>query len=241
MNDDDIAARFKRDTADHVMTVLHEDGLYRHLRLMNPRSSEYWFEIVTWPGSLAMRGDVGDGFVFSRLDDMFQFFRADRPGINPHYWAEKLGGGRRSVKEYSEVLFRQLVVEHFVESVRWSDAPRGLGKAIRAEILNQDLTHEGDARDLLEGFEFKGFEFSDVWEWDFHDYEPEFIWACHAIVWAIGQYDAARQQSPAQASPTAALSAIRTAAQDSDMTRVRQLVTDYYADLRGAEDMAVTS
>ncbi|TXS48899.1 hypothetical protein [Streptomyces sp. OR43] len=39
-----------------------------------------------------------------------------------------------------------------------------------------------------------------------------------------------------------ALSAIRTAAQDGDMARVRQLVTDYYAALRGAEDtVAVTS
>ena len=31
-----IAERFKRETAGHQMTVLHDDGLYRHLRFMNP-------------------------------------------------------------------------------------------------------------------------------------------------------------------------------------------------------------
>jgi hypothetical protein len=28
----DIATRFAKDTATHRMTVLHDDGLYRHLR-----------------------------------------------------------------------------------------------------------------------------------------------------------------------------------------------------------------
>lgn len=34
----DIAARFARDTAQHEMTVLHDDGLYRHLRFQRT----YW-------------------------------------------------------------------------------------------------------------------------------------------------------------------------------------------------------
>ncbi|URN11302.1 hypothetical protein LUW77_03145 [Streptomyces radiopugnans] len=114
------------------MTVLHNDGLYRHLRFMSPRTSEFRFELVTWPGSLTIRGDYGDPHTFSRLDDMFQFFRADRRrGINPHYWAEKLGrdGGRRSVKSYSEELLRQLVVERFVEDAKWGGVPAKHGEA----------------------------------------------------------------------------------------------------------------
>jgi hypothetical protein len=195
----EIAARFARDTAGHRMTVLHEDGLYRHLRFMAPRTSEFWFELVTWPGSLTIRGDFGDAYTFSRLDDMFQFFRSDRGyGINPHYWAEKLGrdGGRRSVKEYSEELFVQLVKEHTADAIRYSDAPRGIGRAVRDDILSRfDLLHEDNAREALEEFEFKGFRFEDVWEWDFHDYRPEFLWACHAIQWGIDLYDAARKKA----------------------------------------------
>ena len=186
-----IADRFRGDVARHAMRVLHEDGLYRHVRFSNnPRGyGEYWFDLITWPGSLTIRGDYGDAYTFSRERDMFPFFRSRRGGINAHYWAQKLDRGTHSVKTYSEDLFRQLVVEHFVDSVRWSDAPHGLGKAIRAEILNQDLTDEREARDLLESFEYEGFEFHDVWEWSFGDWDRSFLWACHAIVWGIGRYD----------------------------------------------------
>ncbi|MER8004830.1 hypothetical protein [Streptomyces sp. NPDC094149] len=194
----EIAARFARDTTAHEMTVLHDDGLYRHLRFTsNPRGyGEYWFEIITWPGCLAVRGDVGDGYVFSRLDDMFKFFRADRRwGINPHYWAEKLGGGRRSVKAYSEKLLRQLVVERFVEDARYNGGvPVGTGKALRTWVLNEDLSDEFTALKVLEDFAHQGYEFrDDLWEWDFHDYEPDFLWACHAIAWGIARYDRVRK------------------------------------------------
>jgi hypothetical protein len=189
---DDIAARFQRNTAQHEMTVLHDDGLYRHLRFMNPRNSEYWFDLITWPGSLTMRGDIGTGYVFSRLTEMFEFFRGK--DINPHYWAEKLGGGRRSVQEYSEKALRQIVTERFVEDARWNGVPAGTGKALRTWVLNEDLSDERQARNVLEDFAHKGYEFrDDVWEWNFHDYDDEFLWACHAIVWGIAQYDAARK------------------------------------------------
>lgn len=195
-----IAARFARDTAGHQMTVLRDDGLYRHMKFRNPKTSEYWFEIVTWPGSLAYRGDVGEGYIFTRELDMLPFFRGRnrRPGdINPHYWAEKLGGGRRSVKEYSEKLLRQIVVERFVEDARWNGVPPGTGKALRTWVLNEDLSDEHRARAVLEEFAHKGYEFSDVWEWDFHDYRSDFLWVCHAIVDGIRRYDAARTEAAA--------------------------------------------
>lgn len=189
----EIAERFARDTAKHELTVLHDDGLYRHLRFSsNPRGyGEYWFDLVTWPGRLAMCGDVGDGYVFTRLPDMFQFFRADRRwGINPHYWAEKLGGGRQSVKQYSEELLRQRVVEQFVEDARWNGGvPPGTGRELRTWVLDEDLSDEHQARKVLEAFAYEGYDFSDVWEWDFHDYDSSFLWACHAIIWGIGRYD----------------------------------------------------
>ncbi|MEV0993458.1 hypothetical protein [Nonomuraea sp. NPDC050202] len=100
----DIAERFARETRLHKLTVLHDDGLYRHLRCMGRRGL-YWFDVVTWPGSLAIRGDLNAAYVFSRTTDMFEFFRARRSDeINPDYWAEKLPEGRRSVQTYSEDL-----------------------------------------------------------------------------------------------------------------------------------------
>lgn len=189
----EVLERFKRDTADHQMYVLHDDGLYRHFRFRSSRTSEFWFDLITWPGCLTIRGDYGDAYTFDRELDMLPFFRSKSGwGINPHYWSAKLDGGRRSVKEYSEAAFRQVVCELFVEAVRYSDAPRGLGKAVRAEILDQDLFDENEARKLLESFEFKGFDLGETWEFSFQDYEWSFLWACHAIVWGIARHDKLR-------------------------------------------------
>jgi len=191
---DKVAARFKRDTSDHQMYVLHDDGLYRHFRFRSSRTSEFWFDLITWPGCLTIRGDYGDTYTFNRELDMIPFFRDERRwGINPYYWAQKVDGGRRSVKEYSEAVFRQVVTERFVEAVRYGDAPRGLGMAVRAEILNDScLYDEQEARKVLDAFEFKGFRFEDNWEFSYQDYERSFLWACHAIVWGIARLDKLR-------------------------------------------------
>ncbi|WP_050514089.1 MULTISPECIES: hypothetical protein [Streptomyces] len=151
-----IAARFARDTAQHEMTVLHDDGLYRHLRFSSrPKGyGEYWFDLITWPGCLTVRGDYGDAYTFTRERDMLPFFRARSGDINPHYWAQKLDGHRRSARTYSEGAFRKVVCELFVDAVRYGDAPRGLGKAVRAEILDMEAFTEEDAHKLLESFEY---------------------------------------------------------------------------------------
>ncbi|MEW1630765.1 hypothetical protein AB0387_25825 [Streptomyces sp. NPDC089173] len=188
-----VAALFARDIAGHELTVLHNDGVYRHVRFMNPRNSEFWFDLITWPGCLTIRGDYGDAHTFSRERDMFPFFRSGRRwGINPHYWSEKLDGGRQSVQEYSEALLRQIVVERFVEDARWGGVPAGAGKALRTWVLDEDLSDERQARNVLEDFAHKGYEFKDVWEWSFLDYNSRFLWACHGILAGIARYDRLR-------------------------------------------------
>lgn len=92
--------RFLKDAGSHVMTVIRDDGVHRHLRFRKapPAGSEYWFDLITWPGSLCIDGDMGT-YVFRRLPDMFEFFCTDREynekrgrklGINAGYWGEKL-------------------------------------------------------------------------------------------------------------------------------------------------------
>lgn len=199
---EDIAARFAADTEQHEMTVRHDDGLYRHLRFAKPGrgSWSYWFDILTWPGVLHVRGDIGTSYTFSGLADMFEFFRNPGGRINPHYWAEKLDDGRASVRVYSEGKLRRRVTDHFVETVREGGVPYGTGMALRKQVLNQDLSVEDEARDVLDGFSYGGsgrLEFRDLWEWDFTDYDWLFLWACHAIVAGIQQYDAWRLTVPA--------------------------------------------
>jgi hypothetical protein len=201
----DTAERFAADVAYHQMTVLRDDGLYRHLRFVrvapNPktgkpeRSSFYWFDLITWPGSLVINGDMG-GLMFSRIEDMFEFFRGHR--VNPQYWAEKLPAVTR-VKEYSFELLAQLVAEHIEDAAR--EFP-GLAGDVKAEILDAaDSGYEAGAHQLLADYRYYAdptdrysdrqpdFEFYDTWEWDLTDWSYQFLWCCHAIVWGIGQYD----------------------------------------------------
>lgn len=187
--------RFARDVAEHQLTVLHDDGLYRHVRLAKPKSSFYWFDLVTWPGVLAINGDMG-GYVFSRERDMVPFFRAksgwNSGTINPQYWAEKLTA-HDGVKSYSDEKFRQIVVEEFVDAVKSGKAPAGLGRAVRDELLDTYLISDEDsAVRAVADFDYKGFRFSEAWEWSLREYTHQFLWCCHAIQWGIEQYDKAR-------------------------------------------------
>ncbi len=151
----DTAAQFAKDTAHHEMTVLHEDGLYRHLRFKRPDRSEYWFELVTWPGALAISGDMG-GYTFRRIEDMFAFFRQPRSDvINPHYWSEKLDGGRDSAKAYDEDLFKRRVAEELAEAeddcpgvtAAWNEKVDGI-------VPDYYTATEEEARRALDDFTF---------------------------------------------------------------------------------------
>lgn len=154
----EAAEAFARDTADHELTVLHDDGLYRHLRFIRMVEQEdgtrkptsfYWFDIITWPGCLTINGDM-ETFTFSRVPDMFEFFRGHEP--NYGYWAEKVRGGTQ-VKRYSEEKFRQLVTEHIADDSeeQWP----GLTAAIAEQVLDSgEVFDETTARLALDSFEF---------------------------------------------------------------------------------------
>ena len=172
MSTTDISERFQRETAEHEMTVLHEDGLYRHVRFMHvatdpetgkrSRSSFYWFDLLTWPGCLAINGDCGS-YVFSRIEDMFTFFTGSR--INPGYWAEKVRSGQEGLKTYTQDRLRELIADHIGdprgdEECAAKDWP-GLAEAIEHAFFEDtsflaewDTCHEQGAREALDGFKF---------------------------------------------------------------------------------------
>lgn len=155
----DIAERFKRETAGHQMAVLHDSGLYRHLRFRNPEHGIHGFDLITWPGCLTIRGDIG-AYVFSRLPDMFEAFRNPSGDINPHDWAEQLDSGRDAVLRYDEDLFRKTVKEHAAQDIRDGTPPRGTGRAVAQFLKDWDtaFTDESSAREALEEFEFARYE-----------------------------------------------------------------------------------
>lgn len=107
----EVLARFQRDTAAHQLEVIKDDGLHRHLRFRKPGTGCYGFDIVTWPFHLAISGDMGAA-MFTRLPDMFEFFRdsskhaePDALCINAGYWAEKCVANDGEKKEFSPEVF----------------------------------------------------------------------------------------------------------------------------------------
>lgn len=210
---------FALDTAEHKMTVIQDNGLYRHLRFRKPGTGMYGFDIITWPGSLVIKGDMGT-YLFSRTEDMFEFFGTG--DMNPGYWAEKTPGyGRKneSIKTYDAETVRGYIASYIEDAVSEAAADaecehddvedvaiatskyrRRLMEHINSELFpdtvdyfNPSLSEE-EMHQALADFEFEGREFwSDTWEWDLTTYTHQFLWCCLAIPYAIRTYRSTKE------------------------------------------------
>jgi hypothetical protein len=185
-----IKERFERDIKDHVMQIMHDDGIYRHVVLSRPNSSVLAFSLTTTPGRLIYAGDMGC-YVFERVRDMFSFFRGDREP-NFGYWHEKLvaidrhGSEQHDVDAFRENLEayetddltpdQQQEVEEFIESVVGTFEEEGPQVAYK-EVYEFEL--EG----VVNNF------FSDFFERSDKIYTLHYEWACHAIQYGIRMYD----------------------------------------------------
>lgn len=208
-------AQFLRDIEQHEMHVLRDDGVYRHIRFKRPDSGCMHFDLVTWPGYLAYSGDMGC-YVFSRLHDMFEFFRTDRKyrrvdglAINPGYWSEKLqavDGNRHAAgaTEFSAEKFVQVINEYRIGWIREyglnKAQRRELWEAVRDKVLDrvEDDLNGGHvpinaAYEFYERIGGQDFQFQDLFEHNFTQYTHRFIWCCYALAWSIQLYDSANE------------------------------------------------
>lgn len=184
--------QFLKDVEKHEMTILRNDGLYRHLRFKNPQRSAMWFDIVTWPGVLAIRGDMGDAML-SRIEDMFEFFGGDIDRINPGYWKEKViaqsvygkGVEKFDVDAFREAVKRdvaeQLELDSYVESQIEEETLEELKSLFNAE-------DEYECVDAMRSFRSQTISFGDF-DWDSATtFTYHYIWRCYAITWGIGKF-----------------------------------------------------
>jgi len=201
-------ANFLKQTEGHALTVQLDDGLNRHMRVGAPDTGIWSWRVVTWPGYLATFGDIADGYLFTRIEDMMHFFDRDghhgyysdgAPSIDFRYWAEKLSGGRSlEVKKFYPEHFIKILTEHLDEDdhdlsptviaeIREEDpaeADRLMQK--RQDLLDAARSHSEDERlahDWLrdDADAREAFGEDAHWDWDFRDYDVHFIFACYAI------------------------------------------------------------
>ena len=182
-----VLKRFLKDTTNHKMEILLDNGIHRHLKFSNNGSSIYRFDITTWPGYLCVCGDMGT-FVFQRLEDMFCFFRSSKNviDINPSYWAKKCQAGKESLDEYQPKIFMQRIEECMNEG-EFSEWAR---KAVKYEVLSHAGDGEHEAIQSAMDFEIDGQQaFPDFYEYNLRDWTLHYLWICYAIIWGINQYD----------------------------------------------------
>lgn len=201
---------FLADVKDHRLTIIRDDGVYRHIRLARPGTVCMHFDLIAWPGYLAYVGDMG-AFTFTRLYDMFEFFRDSRDGNRGHidlrYWAQKLvatdkGSGHEafSVELFEDVIngYRLEWIRDAYRSGRLTKAERReLWEAVEEDVLRAASSGEHEAFQAAGEFSHRFGELTytldDFWDHDFRDYTYGFRWACFAIAWGIRQYDQATE------------------------------------------------
>lgn len=202
---------FERQVAEHRMQVIQDNGVHRHLIFKRPDSSNMYFGLVTWPGYLCYYGDMGT-YVFSRVEDMFTFFRKpDDPerfhSISYGYWAEKMqavnassarghdaGGG---YKVWSPELFKAAIEADFRSHFDLEEGQpldQGEHAELWADVQRCVLARADDgyyeAVKAAMEFDHDGSQlFPDFYESLLHEYDHHFLWCCHAMRWAIDLYD----------------------------------------------------
>lgn len=205
--------RFLSDVKDHKITIVKDDGVHRFIRFKRPNTNSYWFDINTWPGFLCISGDMGT-YVFSRLDDMFEFFRMDDGdfnkkrnallNINPSYWGEKLESVccRGGHTEFDPAEFLSRVKDHFENSDVSDDLKSVLWNEIEEHVLFYSEV-EYEAYNAIHQFSFTSDDGEKFQFVDFFDSGPteiytfHYIWCLYAIVWGISQYDLAKREAAA--------------------------------------------
>jgi len=185
---------FNKAVEAHQMIVIRDEGLSRHLRFKKPETTDMYFDLITWRGHLCYTGDMGT-YVFTRVDDMFKFFRGDR--INPGYWEEKCIASQtrmrgNGIKAFDVDTFNDTVREYIKNYWELDVVPEDLQAELDREVLCHH-ENEYEAYQAAHNFSFKEYNFYDCeglcgWIYTYH-----FIWCLRALVWGINQYDKSKE------------------------------------------------
>lgn len=189
-------ANFDEFTQQHELTILHDDGLYRHIRMAAPGTRMWSWDLVTVPGHLFFTGDIGD-YTFSRLTDMFEFFSIpEGRRIDYHYWAEKIQNhdARQGTRVFSPEKAKHAAVEAFWEMRVYHDHALDAWRDLRDSVLDPYVLGDRSVfYDAAFTWRHGSMEFHDIPDWDLDGWDTQFVTACHAIAAGVRAYNAAKQ------------------------------------------------
>lgn len=171
-----LEKEFFEHVKNHKLVVSLDNGVHRHITLKQPGTTNRQFHLVTFPGYLCYTGDMGS-FVFTRLEDMFEFFR-EKPDhhmvelglklyTNHSYWSEKLCAsdcsGRHEGKstEFDADRFKARILEYLRDWIKTSREEGTLDKEERRELweaVHEQVIEKVD--DYGENAQTMAYEFS---------------------------------------------------------------------------------
>ena len=189
MEPDEIYERFQKETADQVLTVEQDSEINRVLHWGKPGSSCYHVRVVTYPGGLAIVGDMGQ-YVIQRTRDMFKFFRGcfSEGSISWSYIAEKTVAGkvRKFSEEKADEYFRNLpgeTAENY--GVDLSELDPKLQERLENAVKDWQYAECRSEQDYYLAARNVDDEPPSCKEYEYH-----FVWCIYAIRRIIELYDA---------------------------------------------------
>jgi len=214
-NIDKALATFVGFSDDYALRVIKDDGLYRHLAVRRPKDSFYSFQIATWPGHIAISGDLGC-LVLSREEDMLAFV-AGGGAPDFQYLAQKVQASDGGTREWSPRLFAEAVKSDYAMHItetddgaeplpdedEKSDERKSAEAAIWArieDVVLDDAEDEHAALGAVQAFETTDFEdetlpyasslFTDFWDRSLYELKFQVALQLLAMQWAANAYRA---------------------------------------------------
>lgn len=206
---------FLENVKNHSITILKDDGVYRHLRFNKPTplSWDQRFEIITYPNGLCCTGDMGS-YVFERTHDMLGFFRHPNGelGINSGYWAEKCVAEcvTDGIRQFDIDQVKSSLRHYWEASFEWEEDEDSnyciendqVAQSIWKEIEDQILCYDNEIEAVNAIWNFKHYEESDFNLNDFfvdgcclYSKTYRFLWCLWALSWTVIQYDKVKAEN----------------------------------------------
>ena len=173
----DVKQRIKNDLSEHTIKVIQSDGFHRHWVCRKPGTNVMWFDVITWPGVLCIRGDMGT-YAFSRTEDMLAFMRSSCMSYS--YAAEKcVARDRDGIDEFKmEVILEHLDFE--MEDIADTCEHDRLSKLRELKEIIEDI-YEDSQHEAYQAMSDSGLFDCDYPEGKAYTYQ--FLWNLHAIKW----------------------------------------------------------
>lgn len=174
-----VKTRFDEDIKKHVITMKHDDGLYKHYLCQRPNDCFEWFEIITWPGKLCISGDMGS-FLFARTENMVNFMSDHIRSRS--YIAEKCIAHENKIREFKKDIFYEQLDE-LIKDKQSNETTYEEMNEIQEKIdeIKESFSYyesEYDAEKAMYESELFSDELPDCKYFTYH-----FLWCLHAIEW----------------------------------------------------------